>query len=62
MGFSFLLLDCFHRAYTRGLFTDDFGCPVSFKVIDRAIKIIKTLNALTDNIDKYNAYIPNETC
>ena len=34
---------------------------ISFKIIDRAIKIIKTLNALTDNIDKYNAYIPNET-
>jgi len=40
MGCSFFLLDCFHRVYTRGLFTEDFRCPVSLSLIDTYLQFL----------------------
>jgi hypothetical protein len=36
----FLLLECFHKAYCRQLFNNDFKCPVSLEVIEQYLQIL----------------------
>ena len=35
-----LLLDCFHKAYIRGLFTSEFKCPISLEEIEFYLQIL----------------------
>jgi len=36
----FLLLDCIHKAYIRGLFTPEFKCPISLEEIEFYLQIL----------------------